>query len=52
MIKLQELFALISDNLKEWQHKETLDFIGDQVWDDKTEEWTEKMYGEGNSLAI
>ena len=29
MIKLQALSALISDNLKEWQNKETLDWIGD-----------------------
>ena len=51
-INLQELSALISDNLKEWQDKETLDLIGDQVWDDMTEEWTEHMYGEGSSLTL
>ena len=37
MIKLQELSALISDNLKEWQDKETLDLIGDHVWGETTE---------------
>ena len=52
MIKLQELSALMSDNLKEWQDMETLDLIGDQVWDDMTEEWAELMYGEGNSPAL
>ena len=41
MTKLPELSALISDILKEWQDKETLDLIGDQVWDDLTEEWAE-----------
>ena len=45
MIKLQELLALISDNLEEWQNKETLDWIGDQVRDDMTEKWVEPMYG-------
>ena len=29
MIKIQELSALISDHLKEWQDKETLDLIGE-----------------------
>ena len=52
MIKFQKVFALISDNLKELQDKETLELIGDQVWDDMTEEWAEYMYGEGNSPAL
>ena len=30
-IMLQELSALISDILREWQDKEALDLIGDQV---------------------
>ena len=51
MIKLQELSAVISDILKEWQDKETLDLI-DQVWDDMTEQWAEYMCGEGNSPAL
>ena len=29
---------------------ETLDLIGDQVWDDMTEEWAEHMFGEGAVL--
>ena len=51
MIKLQELFALHSDSLKEWKDKETLDLIGDQAWDDTTEEWVGYMNVEGNSPA-
>ena len=37
MIKLQELSPLISDILKEWQDKETVDLLGDQVWNEMTE---------------
>ena len=44
MIKLQEPSAIISDNFKEWQDKETLDLIGDQAWDDMTEKWTEFVW--------
>ena len=28
----------ISDMLKEWQDKETMDFFGDQMWNEMTEE--------------
>ena len=52
MIKLQEPSALISDNLKEWQEVEALDLIGNQVWENMTEEWAEYMYGEGNCRAF
>ena len=52
MIKLQEPSMLISDILKEWQDKETMDLIGDQVRDDMTEEWAACVYGEGNSPAL
>ena len=43
------LSSLRSVKLREWQDKETLDEIGNQVWDDMTEEWTEYVYGEDNS---
>ena len=52
MIKLQELSTLISDILKAWEDKETMDLIGDQVWDDMTDEWAEFLYGEGNCPAL
>ena len=48
MIKLKELSALTSDVLKEWQDKETMDLIGDQVWDDMTEERAEYTCGYSN----
>ena len=51
-IKLQELFALTSVNLRERHNPETLDWIEDQVWDGMTEEWAEHIYGEGNSSAL
>ena len=43
MMKLQELSAVISDILKDWQDKEILDLFGDQMWDDMTDEWAEYM---------
>ena len=52
MIKLQELSTLISDFLKGWQDKETMDLLGEQVWNEMTEEWAECMYGEGNIPAL
>ena len=46
MIKLQARSVLISVNLREWQYKDTLDEIGDQVWDGLAEEWAVHMYEE------
>ena len=40
VIKLQELSAPISNILK-WQDKETMDLLGDQVWNEMSEEWVE-----------
>ena len=31
MIKLQELSTLISDVLRDWQDKETMESLGDQI---------------------
>ena len=39
MIKLQELSSLISDILKEWQDKENMELLGDQMWNEMNEEW-------------
>ena len=52
MMKLQELSTLISDTLKEWQDKEIVDSLGDQVWKGMDEEWTEHFYGEDKSPAF
>ena len=51
MIKLQELSALVFDTLMEWQDKEIVDSLGNQIWNEMNEEWAE-MYGEGNSPAL
>ena len=51
MIQMQELSTMIPDILKEWQDKETRDLLADQMWNEMTEEWTEHMYGEGQSRA-
>ena len=52
MIKLQELSTLISDILTEWQDKETMESLGDQIWTEMNEEWAEYVYGESNSPAL
>ena len=52
MIKLQEPSALISDALREWQDMETMESLGDQIWNESNEEWAGYMYGEGNSPAL
>ena len=52
VIKLQELSALISVKLSDWQDKDTLDEIRDQVWNDLTEEWAVRMYEEGEPSLI
>ena len=52
MIKLQELSTLISDILRQWQDKETMEFFGDQIWNEMNEGWAEYMYGGGNGPAF
>ena len=52
MIKLQEQSALISDVLREWQDRETMESLGDQILNQMNEEWAEYMYGEGNCPAL
>ena len=52
MIKQQEQSTLISDILREWQDKETMESLGDQIWNEMNEEWAEYMHGEGNSPAL
>ena len=52
MIRLQGVSVLVSVNLREWQHKDTVDEIGDQVWDGLAEEWTVHMYEAGDSPAF
>ena len=50
--KLQGLSTLIFDTLKkEWQDKEIVDSLRDQIWKEMDEEWAEYLYGEGNSPA-
>ena len=34
MIKLQELSTLISDALRDWQDHETMESLGDQIWNE------------------
>ena len=46
-IKLQELSSPISDVLLEWQDKEVMESLGDQIWIEMNEEWAEYMNGEG-----
>ena len=48
MIKLQGVSVLKSVNSREWQYKDTVDEIGDQVW----EEWALHMYEAGDSPAF
>ena len=52
MFKLQELFAPISDVPREWQGKEIMESLADQIWNATNEEWAEYMYGEENSPAL
>ena len=47
MFKLQELCTSVSDVLREWQGNETMESLGDQTWNDISEEWAEFMYNEG-----
>ena len=39
MIKLQGVSVSVSVNVREWQCKDTVDEIKDQVWDCLAEEW-------------
>ena len=48
----QELSTLIYDILKECLYKETMDLLGNQVWNDMTEEWVEFLCGESNSPSL
>ena len=41
MLKLQGVSVLMSANVKEWQHKDIMDQIDNQVWDCMTDEWAE-----------
>ena len=52
MFKQQELSTPIPDCLREWQRKETMESLGDQIWNDFNEEWAEYVYREGNSPAL
>ena len=52
MIKLRELSTLISDILTEWQDKETMESLEDQIWNEMNEEWAEYVYGESKSPAF
>ena len=49
---LQGLSMPASVNLNEWMYKDIIDENDTQAWANMTEEWTEKMYGEGNSPAL
>ena len=52
MCKLQELSTSVSDVLREWQGKEIMESLGDQTWNDMSEDWAEFMYREGNSPGL
>ena len=39
MIRLQELSTLISVVLRVWHDKETMESLGDQIWNEMNEEW-------------
>ena len=52
MMVLQGVSLLVSVNLREWQYKDSLDEIGDQVWDGLAEEWAVHMYEEGDRPAL
>ena len=52
MIKLQELSTLISDVLREWHDKETMESLGDLIRSEMNEEWAEYQYGDANSHAL
>ena len=52
MCKLQELSTSVSDVLREWQGKKIMESLGDQNWNDMSEDWAEFMYGEGNSAGL
>ena len=51
VVKQQELSTPISDVLREWQDKETMELLGNQIWNEMNEEKSENMYGEGNIPA-
>ena len=42
----------MSVSLREWKFMDTVDEIGDLVWDGLPEGWAEHKYGEGNSPAL
>ena len=52
VIKLQGVSVLISVNWREWQYKDTLDEIGDQVWDSLADGWAVHTCEEGSSPAL
>ena len=52
MIKLQEQSALISDVLREWQDRKTMESLGDQMLNEMNEEWAEYVYGEVNCPVL
>ena len=51
-VKLYELSSTLYDVLQGWLGNESIELLGDQTWDDMSEEWSEFMYGEGNSPAL
>ena len=51
MFKLQELSTSVSV-LREWQGKEIMESLGDQIWIEMSEELAEYLYVEGNIPAL
>ena len=49
LIRLHGISVLMSVTLREWQYKEVLDEIEDQVWGSLAEEWAVHTYEEGDS---
>ena len=49
-ISLGELFMLQPvSNVREWLGNEIMESLGDQTWNDLSEEWAEYMYGTAKS---
>ena len=44
--------VMISGNLRGWQYKDTLDEIGDEVWDGLADEWAVHIYEEEDGPAF
>ena len=52
MVKLYELSSTVCAVLQEWLDDQILDSLGDQTWNNMSEEWIEFMHGTARQWQV